>query len=392
MKKTIVLGVSGGIAVYKACELTSLFVKKGYRVKVVMTKNAAEFVAPLTFETLSNNEVALDMFAPKKSYDIGHISLSKEADVFLVAPATANVIAKLANGVADDMLSTAFLASKAPKIVCPAMNTVMYKDAATKSNIEILKKRGVTFIDAQIGRLACGDVGEGRLASVEAIFEAVDKLLTPNPDLRGKMVLVTAGATVEDIDGVRFISNYSSGKMGVAIAEAVTERGGEVIFVCAKMQVEKPKGCKKVIDVTSTKEMYDAVLRCLPDADIVIKAAAPADYKVKNRAKEKIKDKTLTLELEKNPDIAKAVGERKGAKILVAFAAETTDLLQNAAKKLAEKNADLVVANNVKEEGAGFNADTNIATLLYSDGRVEALPKMPKTDLAHRILDAVLGK
>ncbi|MBO4538856.1 MAG: bifunctional phosphopantothenoylcysteine decarboxylase/phosphopantothenate--cysteine ligase CoaBC [Clostridia bacterium] len=388
VKRNVVVGVTGGIAAYKSCELVSRLVKAGYGVKVVMTEHAKEFVSPLTFETLSKNAVICDMFAPKPHFEVEHVSLAKWAGVYVIAPATANVIAKIAGGVADDMLTTSFMATEATRIVCPAMNTVMYKDDATQKNLAALKERGVKIIEPGVGRLACGDVGVGRMEEPEEIFEQIDRILTPNPDYRGKRVLVTAGGTSEDIDGVRFIGNRSSGKMGAAIAEAVLARGGEVTFVYGNISVPVPNGVKAV-RVVSTQDMYDAVLKEMEDCDVIIKSAAPADYRVKEKFTSKIKSETLTLELVKNPDIAKAVGERKVKRILVDFAAETHDLLKNAAKKLASKNADLIVANDVTEKGAGFNSDTNIATLLYADGRMESLPIMPKTELADTILDAI---
>ncbi|MBR1746770.1 MAG: bifunctional phosphopantothenoylcysteine decarboxylase/phosphopantothenate--cysteine ligase CoaBC [Clostridia bacterium] len=389
MKKTVVVGVSGGIAAYKSCELVSRLKKLGYTVKVVMTKNATEFVAPLTFETLSNNAVAVDIFAEKPHYEVEHVSLAKEADVLVVAPATANVIAKFAQGVADDMLTTVYAAHKGVKVVCPAMNVNMYESDANRHNVELLRSRGVSIVEPTTGLLACGDVGKGRMAEPIDIAAYVDGILTPNPDLRDKTVLVTAGATVEDVDGVRFISNYSSGKMGFALAEAAMDRGAKVILVVGRVSVPYPKGCE-IVEVKSTLDMFDAVMDNLPRADVVIKAAAPADYRVKNRSDTKIKSETLTLELVKNPDIAKAVGERKGDKKLVVFAAETNDLLANASDKLLKKNADLIVANDVTQEGAGFGTDTNIATLIYSDGRMESMPIMDKRELADAILDGVL--
>lgn len=388
MKKTVIVGVSGGIAAYKSCELVSRLKKLGYIVKVIMTTHATEFVAPLSFETLSNNEVITDMFAEKKRYDVEHISLAKEASAFVIAPATANVIAKFAQGIADDMLSTVYSAFTGIKVVCPAMNVNMYESEANRDNIALLKERGVHIVEPEVGLLACGDVGKGRMAEPVDIASYVDSLLTPVPDYRGKTVLITAGATIEDIDGVRYISNYSSGKMGAALADAVTERGGKVIFVMANVSVKYPDNCE-IIKVKSTIDMYNAVLDNMGRADVIIKAAAPADYRVKKRYESKIKSDDLTLELVKNPDIAKAVGERKGDKKLVVFAAETDDLLANASAKLFAKNADMIVANDVTMEGAGFGVDTNIVSIIYSDGRIECLPIMDKTVLAHRILDGI---
>lgn len=387
--KCVVLGISGGIAAYKTCEVVSGLKKLGYTIKVIMTKNATEFITPLTLETLSGNRVVVDMFAEKERYDVEHISLAKEADVFLVAPATANVIAKLANGVADDMLTTTYLASKAIKVICPAMNTNMYEDEATQKNLHILKDRDCVIIEPESGLLACGDIGKGRMSEPKDIIREVDKLLTPKPDLRGKRVLITAGATREPVDGVRFISNHSSGKMGISLAEAALERGAEVTLVAANISVQPPKNAK-VLSVTTTSDMYNTVLAELAEADIIIKAAAPSDYKVKNYSPSKIKSATLTLELEKNVDIAAEVGKHKGNKKLVVFAAETDDLIKNAKQKLENKNADMIVANDVTKEGAGFGTDTNIVTIIKRSGETLSLPLMKKRELSDIILDNIL--
>lgn len=389
MKKTIILGVSGGIAIYKSCEIVSRFVKLGYDVRVIMTKNATEFVTPLTFETLSNNKVVTTTFEKDREFEVEHISYAKLASAFIIAPATANVIAKLAEGICDDMLTTTVCATKAPVYICPAMNTNMYLNPVTQGNIQKLKDLGYIFIEPTEGRLACGDVGKGKMEEPINIVGIVDKALTPNPDYRGKTILVTAGATEEPIDGVRFITNRSSGKMGMAIAEAVIDRGGKVIVVKGKATAVAPKGAE-VVEALTTEAMRDAVISKLPEVDAVIMAAAPSDYKVKNYSPSKIKSETLTLELVKNPDIAKEVGSKKGDKKLVVFAAETDDLLQNAIKKLHSKNGDLMVANDVTMEGAGFNVDTNIATLITSSGAMTCLEKMSKTELAHIILDTLL--
>lgn len=387
--KCVVLGISGGIAAYKTCEVVSGLKKLGYTVKVIMTKNATEFITPLTLETLSGNRVVVDMFAAKETFDVEHISLAKEADVFIVAPATANVIAKFANGVADDMLTTTYLASKAVKVICPAMNTNMYEDETTQKNLAILRDRGCVIIEPESGLLACGDIGKGRMSKPKDIIREVDKLLTPKPDLRGKRVLITAGATREPVDGVRFISNFSSGKMGIALAEAALERGAEVTLVAANISVAPPKNAK-VLSVATTADMYDTVMAELADADIIIKAAAPSDYKIKNYSKTKIKSATLTLELEKNVDIAAEVGKHKGNKKLVVFAAETDDLIKNANQKLESKNADMIVANDVTKEGAGFGTDTNIVTIIKRSGETLSLPLMTKRELSDIILDNIL--
>lgn len=388
MKKTVVLGVTGGIAAYKSCEIVSRLKKLGYAVRVIMTKNAAEFVTPLTFETLSEYRVVTDMFDKDRPYEVEHISYAKLADAFLIAPATANFIGKFAEGIADDMLSTTVMATKAPVIVCPAMNTNMYESPAITENIEKLKKNGVHFIEPVSGRLACGDVGKGKMAEPEDIVEYVDKILTPNPDYRGKTVLVTAGATEEPVDAVRFLTNRSSGKMGAAICEAVLERGGKAILIAGRMTAPIPGGAE-VIRAYTTADMYKAVIGNMDRADVIIKAAAPSDYRVKNFSSSKIKAESLTLELEKNPDIAKEVGRIKGDKKLVVFAAETEELVSNAYKKLEAKNADLIVANDVTREGAGFETDTNIATLIKRGGGITTLELMTKRELADIILDAV---
>ncbi len=388
MKKTIILGVTGGIAVYKSCEIVSRFVKLGYDVRVIMTKNATEFVSPLTFETLSKNKVVIETFDKEREFEVEHIGYARLATAFVIAPATANVIGKLAEGIADDMLTTTVMATKAPVYVCPAMNTGMYLNPVVERNILTLKERGYRFIGPIDGRLACGDVGIGKMTEPIDIVSRVDADLTPNPDYRGKTVLVTAGATSEPIDAVRFITNRSSGKMGMAITEAVTARGGNVILVVGNVTVGIPKGVE-VIGVKTTADMRKAVMDNLPRADVVIMSGAPADYRVKNYSPSKIKAEELTLELTKNPDIAKEVGAAKGQKKLVVFAAETEDLIPNAVKKLRAKNADLIVANDVTLEGAGFDADTNIATLIASDGSMTALEKMTKSELADVILDAL---
>ncbi len=388
MKKTIILGVTGGIAVYKSCEIVSRFVKLGYDVRVIMTKNATEFVSPLTFETLSKNKVVIETFDKEREFEVEHIGYARLATAFVIAPATANVIGKLAEGIADDMLTTTVMATKAPVYVCPAMNTGMYLNPVVERNILTLKERGYRFIGPIDGRLACGDVGIGKMTEPIDIVSRVDADLTPNPDYRGKTVLVTAGATSEPIDAVRFITNRSSGKMGMAIAEAVTARGGNVILVVGNVTVGIPKGVE-VVGVKTTADMRKAVMDNLPRADVVIMSGAPADYRVKNYSPSKIKAEELTLELTKNPDIAKEVGAAKGQKKLVVFAAETEDLIPNAVKKLRAKNADLIVANDVTLEGAGFDADTNIATLIASDGSMTALEKMTKSELADVILDAL---
>lgn len=389
--KHVVLGVSGGIAAYKSCELVSRLKKLGADVHVIMTRNAEEFVAPLSFETLSDNKVVRGMFEEREEHDVRHVALAKLADVFVVAPATSNVIAKFARGIADDMLSTTWLASDAPKLVAPAMNTAMYDDEATQDNISLLKERGVMFVEPGVGRLACGDTGRGKMAEPADIAERILEILRPVRDFEGKRVLVTSGATEEYIDGVRVITNHSSGKMGCALAEAAAERGAEVVLVHGRMSVPVPEGVAKAVRVHTTLEMMDAVLAETEAADVIVMAAAPADYRPKETFTSKLKSETLTMEFVKNPDIAKAVGERKGGRKLVVFSAETDSLIDNAKKKVASKNADLAVANDVTKEGAGFYCDTNIASLVGRNGEVRECGLMTKRELADVILDAVLS-
>ena len=386
--KNVVLGVTGCIAAYKSCDIVSRLKKLGANVDVIMTDNACEFVMPLSFETLSGNAVVTSTFKRETEYDVKHVSLAKKADLFLVAPATANVIGKFAQGIADDMLSTTYMASKAIKVVCPAMNTNMYESEAVQQNIEILKSRGVNIVEAIEGRLACGDVGKGKMAEPVDIVKVVEDLLQPVQDYKGKKVLVTAGATEEDIDGVRVITNHSSGKMGCAIARALADRGAEVTLVRGKMSIDAPNSLFKEVKVKTTIELLDAVKDNM-DNDLFIMAAAPADYRVKNKSSQKIKAESITLELEKNPDIAKFVGENKGEKQLVIFSAETENLIENATKKLAKKNADYVVANDVTMDGAGFFGDTNIATIISKKGYSVESGLVSKDQLAHIILDTI---
>ena len=388
--KTIVLGITGCIAAYKSCEIVSRLKKEGANVKVIMTQHAMEFVQPLSFETLSGNRVITDLFDRDFEFDVKHVSLAKEADLFVIAPATANVIGKLANGLADDMLTTTYLACKAPKIVCPAMNTNMYENEQLEENLQKLKKKGVHIIEPIEGRLACGDVGKGKMAEPVDILEEIVDLLMPKTDFERKKVLVTAGSTEENVDGVRFISNHSSGKMGIALASAAADRGADVSLIYGRIKVSIPDNIVSETKVKTTEDMYDAVMEQYKDADIIIMAAAPADYRMKRTFANKVKSKELVLELEKTPDISKALGEVKGDKKLVIFSAETENLIENATGKLKKKNADLVVANDVTKEGAGFGVDTNIATIMSKDGRRWDYELMLKRELADKILDIVL--
>jgi len=389
--KYIVLGVTGGIAAYKSCELVSRLKKLGADVEVIMTENAARFVAPLTFETLSGKRVITDTFDRNFEYNVKHVSISKKASLFVVAPATANLIAKYRSGIADDMLTTTLLAVKCPVLICPAMNTAMYEHEATRENIKTLSDRGVHFLEPECGYLACGDNGKGRMAEPLDIVNKIEEILAAKKDLTGKTILVTAGATRENIDGVRFISNRSSGKMGIRIAENARDRGADVVLIAGSVSVPIPYGMKKVVRVSTTLEMYEAAVKEFIDCDAAIMAAAPADYRLKQELKEKQKSPSLTLELVKNPDIAAKLGEIKENRKLIVFSAETNDLINNASEKLKRKNADLAVANDVTLEGAGFDIDTNIASFVYPDGRVVPLEKMAKEALAAKILDEFLN-
>ena len=390
--KTVIVGVTGGIAAYKTCTLVSMLRKRGASVHVIMTANAAKFVAPLTFETLSNHPVVTDTFTRPETWEVEHIALAKAADLFVIAPATANIMAKLAHGIADDMLSTTCLATRAPILIAPAMNTGMWTADATQENASVLRRRGVRFIGPEGGYLACGDTGAGRMSEPEAIEAEIERIFRAGQDLAGLKILVTAGPTRERLDPVRYLSNDSSGKMGFAIAAAARDRGGEVTLVKGCTTAEPPAGVA-IADVESTLDLYNAVTEKAGEADIIIQAAAPADYRFAETHGQKLKKadgEPLTLTLVENPDIAAAVGQmKKPGQTLVGFAAETQHLDANARAKLAKKNLDLIVANDVTQPGAGFNVDTNIVTLITPDG-VESLPMMSKRDVADRILDKVL--
>ncbi|MCL4243956.1 MAG: bifunctional phosphopantothenoylcysteine decarboxylase/phosphopantothenate--cysteine ligase CoaBC [Candidatus Dadabacteria bacterium] len=389
--KKIVLGVTGGIAAYKSCELVRALVREGASVEVVMTKNAMEFVTPLTLQTLSGNKVATRPFDPVWESEIGHISLADRADLVVIAPATASFIGKMASGIADSLLATLVLATLAPVIVCPAMNVNMYNNVAVQENIRKLKERGVTIVEPSEGFLACGWEGRGRLPETEDIMSEVEFALTPK-DMAREKVLVTAGATREYIDPVRFISNPSSGKMGYALAGEARMRGAEVVLISGKSPLTPPKGVT-FVGVESADDMYAAVMQHLGWSTLVIKAAAVGDYAPESKAGVKIK-KTggeLNLKLRRTRDILKEIGERKKQQIVVGFAAETEDLMTNAAVKLREKNADMIVANNVGAPGAGFEADTNEVHLLFASGAIEELPLAPKKEIAKIIFDRISG-
>ena len=389
--KTVVIGVSGGIAVYKTLDVISRLRKLGVNVNVIMTKSATEFVTPLSFQSLSQNYVVCDMFEDPKTWDVEHISLAKRADAFLIAPATANVIGKIANGIADDMLTTTVMATKAKVLIAPAMNTNMYANPIVQKNISTLKELGYNFVEPESGRLACGDTGKGKLASPETIVDEVVKLLSREQDLKGKSIIVTAGPTVESIDPMRYITNRSTGKMGYSIAKEAIERGADVTLITGPTNLTPPQNLKKIVKIESAKEMYDAVLDNLEQNDVVIKSAAVADYKPKYYSDKKIKksEDDLFIELDRNKDIAQEIGKIKNNKILVGFAAETNDLIENASLKIKKKNLDFIVANDLTKEGAGFGVDTNIVKIIDKEGNITEYPKMKKEEVANVILDKI---
>ena len=387
--KKIVLGITGGIAAYKSAELTREFVKKEAFVRVIMTKNASWFITPLTLQTLSGHPVFTEMFTPVKEFDMAHISLAEYADIIVIAPATANIIGKIASGLADDILTTTVMATKAPVLICPAMNVNMYNNAIVKDNISKLIAGGYLFMVPGYGELACKAEGYGRLPEIPDIVEEVESILTPK-DLMGEKILVTAGPTREPFDPVRYITNYSSGKMGYALAIAAKRRGARVTLISGPTALPAPRDMK-FIPVASAVEMRDAVMDNLGSSTVVIKAAAVADYRPSSRSARKIKKGVdgLDLQLERNPDIILEVGGKKGNRILVGFAVETENLVQNARVKLKKKNMDIIVANDVTKEGAGFGYDTNIIKIISADGKIENVPLMSKMEVAHRILDRV---
>lgn len=392
-KPCVVLGVTGGIAVYKACELLRLLQKRGIDVFVVMTQNACRFVAPLTFETLSGHPVAVDTFDRPQTWEVEHIALAKRADLFLIAPATANIMGKMACGIADDMLSTTVMATRAPVLVAPAMNTGMWENAAVQQNVKTLRARGVEIVAPVSGHLACGDSGAGKLEDVAVIAERVCELLFAKRDMEGLRVMVTAGPSREALDPVRYISNRSSGKMGYAIAQAAQKRGAEVTLLSGPVAIEAPQGVK-LVPFTTTQELLDRASELAQEQDLLIQAAAPADYRAKEVAPQKIKKQggePMTFTLVENPDVAATLGKAKrSGQVFVGFAAETNDVLAHARDKLARKNLDMIVANDVTRPGAGFDVDTNIVTLITKDGQ-EALPMMSKAEVAQRILDRALA-
>ena len=390
--KNIVLCVTGGIAAYKAADLTSRLRKLGAQVYIIMTESATHFITPLTLEVLSEHRVVTDMFDRTFTWEVEHISLAKRADIFVIAPATANIIGKAAHGIADDMVSTTLMATKAPMVIAPAMNTNMYENPVVQANIMALKQKSVRLVEPAAGRLACWDTGKGKLADPADIVQAIEAAATPQ-DLAGLSILVTAGPTRESMDPVRFISNHSTGKMGYAIAHRAQMRGAQVTLVSGPVSLDAPAGVT-MVPVVSALQMRDAVLSRLPEQDWVIKAAAVGDYRPETQAENKLKKKAdeMSVALVKNPDILHEVGQRKQAtQTVCGFSLETQNLLENSKAKLEEKNCDMLVANNLKTAGAGFAHDTNVATLLYRDGTVESLDLMQKDTLADIVLDRMLA-
>ena len=387
----LVLGVTGGIACYKAVELVRLLVKDGFVVQVIMTRGAMEFVTPLTFQTLSGMPVATETFNLTQESEIGHINLADNVDLFVIAPATANVIGKVAAGIADDLLTTVLMATKAPVLIAPAMNIHMYENPILQENVRKLRRLGYHFIEPAEGYLACGYEGKGRLPEPEKILEEIRRLLKKK-DLVGEKLLITAGPNREPLDPVRYLSNRSSGKMGYALARAAIRRGAEVALISGPTELEPPAGAR-LTSVTTAAEMRHAVLEEFSGCTAVIMAAAVSDYRPVDFARKKIKrgKGPIELRLEPNPDILQEISARKNGKMLVGFAAETGELVANAAKKLKDKNLDMIVANNVSEAGAGFDVDTNVATILDRNGTILSLPLMSKDELAEQIFDHLLA-
>ena len=389
--RTILLGVTGGIAIHRSLDYASQLIKWGASVHVIMTQNATRLINPLQFQVLSRNHVLLDLFETGENWKPPHIELADRADLLTIVPATANILGKMANGIADDALSTVAISVHCPILIAPAMNGHMYQNPYVQRNIDTLSKQGVEFIDPAIGDLACGYEGTGRLSPVDLILERTKDILQDRNDLHGKRVLVTAGATREYLDPVRFITNGSSGKMGYALAEAAIRRGAKVHLVSGHATVNPPTSVE-FCHVDSTQEMHNAVLQRFKETDIVVMAAAPTDFRPIEFKPHKIKKQSnnLTLKLEKNPDIAKTLGETKSHQFLVCFAAETNDVIENAKEKLIKKNCDLIVANDILAEGAGFATDTNIVTLLDKAGNCEQLPCLSKLEVADAIFDRIV--
>ncbi|MCI9489706.1 MAG: bifunctional phosphopantothenoylcysteine decarboxylase/phosphopantothenate--cysteine ligase CoaBC [Dorea sp.] len=392
-KKTVLLGVTGGIAAYKSASLASLLVKSGAAVHVIMTENAKNFINPVTFETLTGNRCITDTFDRNFEFQVEHVALAKKADLILIAPATANVIAKLAHGIADDMLTTTVLASRAPKLIAPAMNTGMYENPLTQDNLNLLAKYGMEVIAPSCGRLACGDTGAGKMPEPETLYEHVLHHIAFPKDMKGLRVLVTAGPTQEAIDPVRYITNHSSGKMGYSIAKICMLRGADVTLVTGRTSLTPPM-FTDIVPVLSAKEMYDAVTSRSNDMDLIIKAAAVADYRPASVSSEKVKktDASLSIILEQTDDILQYLGEhKKEGQFLCGFSMETENMLENSRRKLLKKNLDMIAANNLRQQGAGFETDTNILTLITPD-YVTELPLMSKDEAASALIDHILKK
>ncbi len=388
--KTVVLGVTGGIAAYKIAGLASMLKKQHADVEVIMTEHATNFITPVTFESLTGNKCLVDTFDRNFKFQVEHVALAKKADIFMIAPATANVIAKVAHGIADDMLTTTFLACNRPKYIVPAMNTQMYENPITQDNLDICRRYGMHVIDPANGYLACGDTGAGKMPEPSVLFEYIMQELACEKDLAGKKILVTAGPTREAIDPVRYITNHSTGKMGYAIARAAARRGAEVTLVSGPVDLEVPLGVR-LVSVVSAKEMFDAVTAAGPSQDAIVKAAAVADYRPVHVGTEKTKktDGDMSIELERTDDILSWLGaHRTPGQILCGFSMETQNMLENSKAKLEKKHIDMIVANNLKVEGAGFGTDTNIVTVITKDG-AEELEKMTKDQVAHRLLDRI---
>ncbi len=390
--KHIIVGITGGIAAYKVADVVSRLKKQNANVEVIMTENATKFVSPLTFQTLSLNPVYVEMFNEPKNYDVEHISLAERADMFLIAPATANIIGKIANGIADDLLTTTIMATKTKVLFAPAMNTNMYINPIVQGNIKFLKGLGYEFIDPGTGLLACQTYGVGRMAEPKEIVKFIINYFN-NKQLLGKKVVVTAGPTMEPIDPVRYITNHSSGKMGYNIAKEARDRGADVVLITGPTNIEPPAGIE-VVRVNTTREMFDAVEKHFSSCDVLIKAAAPLDYRPEKVMKEKIKKDSermeeLNIKLIRNPDIVSHFGKIKGHRIVVGFAAETNNLIQYAKEKLIKKNLDFIVANDVSREGAGFKSDTNIVSIIDREGNIEDYPILDKNQVAKIVLDKV---
>jgi phosphopantothenoylcysteine decarboxylase / phosphopantothenate---cysteine ligase len=387
--KNIVLGITGGIAAYKAAELTRALIKAGAQVRVIMTRSATEFIGPLTLQTLSQGPVYTDLFTPADQYNMAHIALADWADAFVIAPATGNIIGKIASGIADDLLSTTIMAQNNPTLICPAMNDKMLANPVVADNIRKLRAFGYVVMESGFGELACKTSGSGRLPEIGEILDTIESLLTPK-DFTGEHLLITAGPTEEPLDPVRYITNLSSGKMGYALAMAAHHRGAKVTLISGPTKLAAPP-VERIIFVRTALEMYHAVMDHYSKATVIIKAAAVADYRPKSTASEKIKkDKGLScIELARNPDIIAEIGAKKKKGVLVGFAMETQDLLAHARQKMLKKNMDMIVANSLREEGAGFQTDTNIITIIDKNGKTVKLDKMTKKDAAHRILDHV---